>query len=83
MGRKKIDQDKRRTAIGISLPQELIMALSVYSDISGLSRSTIIERAILLYLAQVKNGKSDKHLWNAVYGKMVQEEVKKHAEVSC
>ena len=59
MGRKKLDLDQRRIAIGVSLPYEVVTALSMYSDISGLARSTIIERAILLYLAQHKNIKKE------------------------
>ena len=84
MGRKRIEEDKRRSAIGISLPQELIMALTIYSDISGLTRSTIVERAILYYLAAVnKNDNRVKQLFNTVYGNMFKEEDERNGNISC
>ena len=61
MGRNKLDLTQRRISIGVSLPYEIVTALSMYSDISGLARSVIIERAILLYLAQHKNTKKEEH----------------------
>ncbi len=83
MGRKRIEEDKRRSAIGISLPQELITALTIYSDISGLTRSTIVEHAIRYYLATAKNEHRAKQLFESVYADLIKEEVENNGSISC
>ena len=81
MGRKKMDLTQRRISIGISLPAEIVTALSIYSDIAGINRSKVIERAILLYLAQQHNVAAKKNQLNTAYG-MFAENVIKEVDIN-
>ena len=72
MEHNKMDIEQRRINVIVSLPVDIWTAISIYSNITGVIRSKVIERAILFYLAYQHNNAVKKKKLNDSFTKAVE-----------